>query len=105
MLVSQRDETQEHAADEIHSVGTAGIIHQLARAPDGTLRLAVQGIERVRVLEYTQTDPYFRARVEPAPDQETGGIETESLRRGGTRPVRAACPTDRRDAKRAGAGS
>ncbi len=82
VLVAQRDETAEQAApDEIHTVGTAGIIHQLARAPDGTLRLAVQGIERVRLGDYTQTDPYYLANVEPAPDQPSGGIESESLRR------------------------
>ena len=67
VLVSQRDETQEHAGRTRSTRLGPPASSTSSRAPDGTLRLAVQGIERVRVLEYTQTDPYFRARVERRP--------------------------------------
>jgi ATP-dependent Lon protease len=50
-------------------VGTAATIRQLLRGRDGTVRLAVQGLERVRLVEYTATEPYLQARIRPAPDE------------------------------------
>ena len=81
-LVAQRDdETQQAGPDDLHRIGTAGIIHQLVRGPDGTVRLVVQGLERVRLLDFTSTEPYLIARIEPMPDRSTGGVELEGLRR------------------------
>ncbi len=81
-LVAQRDDGQEQPGpDDLYDVGTVGIIHQLVRAPDGTLRLVLQGLERVRVLGFTETEPYLVARIEPAPDSSVPSVETEALRR------------------------
>jgi ATP-dependent Lon protease len=49
--------------------------------PDGTLRVVVQGLERVRLLDIVTTEPYLVARVELAPEHMTGGVELEALRR------------------------
>ncbi|HEX7513330.1 MAG TPA: endopeptidase La, partial [Candidatus Methylomirabilis sp.] len=84
-LVAQRTDTAGAATlDDLYRVGTAGIIHQLARMPDGSLRLMVQGIERIRLLDVQQTEPYLVAHVAPAPDTgETAAesTETAALRR------------------------
>jgi ATP-dependent Lon protease len=81
-LVAQRAEgTERPGPEDLHRVGTAGIIQRLARAPDGTLHLIVQGIERVRLLDSTATEPYLNARVEAVPDDIAPGEETEGLRR------------------------
>ena len=63
-LVAQRDPKAEPAGpDDLYRVGTVGVIHQLARVPDGTVRLVVQGLERIRVLDWVGTDPgSFRER-------------------------------------------
>jgi len=81
-LVPQRsDEGQANSLDDLHGIGTAAIIHQLLRAPDGAVRLIVQGLERIRLLDLVSSEPYLVARVEPAPDELTAGVETEGLRR------------------------
>ena len=81
-LVAQRDPAPEPATPEaLYRVGTVGMIHQLARGPDGSVRLMVQGIERIRVLDWTGTEPYIVARVEAAPDQVVEGTEVDALRR------------------------
>ena len=49
--------------------------------PDGTLRVAVQGVERIVIEEITATEPYFRARVRVVPDEVESGIEIEALMR------------------------
>jgi ATP-dependent Lon protease len=81
-LVAQRDAKAEPAAPEdLYRVGTVGMIHQLARVPDGSVRLMVQGIERVRLLDWIGTEPYLVARIEAAPDQMVQAQEVEALRR------------------------
>jgi ATP-dependent Lon protease len=81
-LVSSRDEqVEEPRPNEIYAVGTAAQIHRVLKTPDGTIRLLVQGIERVRILEYVQEDPYLRARVEVIPEVLEENIELEALTR------------------------
>jgi ATP-dependent Lon protease len=81
-LVAQKTDTPEQAGPEhIHEIGTAGVIHQLMRSPDGTVRLVVQGLERIRVGEYLQTEPYLKARVSVAQETVSTGVETQALRR------------------------
>jgi len=81
-LVSSKDpETDEPGPDEIHQVGTAAIVHRLLKAPDGTVRLIVQGLDRIRVGPYTQENPYLRARVQPAPETIEDTVEVEALMR------------------------
>jgi ATP-dependent Lon protease len=82
VLVAQRTEqTDQPTPDDLYRVGTAAIVHQLARLPDGTLRVVVQGLDRVRLIDFVATEPYFVARVELAPDQAPLGVEMEALRR------------------------
>jgi ATP-dependent Lon protease len=81
-LVTQRnEETTEAGPDDLHRIGTAGIVHQLFRGNDGAIRIVVQGLERIRLLDFVSTDPYLVARVEPYPDHTVPGVETEGLRR------------------------
>ena len=48
-LVLQRDAKAEVSVPgDLHATGTVGMIHQFMRAPDGSVRLMVQGIERIR---------------------------------------------------------
>jgi ATP-dependent Lon protease len=81
-LVAQRDPQAELAMPEhLHGVGTVAVIHQLARSPDGTVRLVVQGLERIRILDWVRTEPYLVARIAPAPDEITPATEVDALRR------------------------
>jgi len=81
-LVAQRDPKVEPAGpDDLYRVGTVGVIHQLARTPDGSVRLMVQGLERIRVLDWIGTEPYLVARVETAPETSEHATEVDALRR------------------------
>jgi ATP-dependent Lon protease len=83
VFAAQREPKPEAAVtpENVQRVGTAGAIHQMARMPDGSVRAMVQGIERVRLLDFVATDPYLVARVERAPEQVPSGPEVEGLRR------------------------
>jgi ATP-dependent Lon protease len=81
-LVMQKDAELEGAGpDDVYLVGTISTIHQMMRVPDGTVRLAVQGNERMRVLEYIQEEPYLIARVQRTPEHVEETVEVEALTR------------------------
>ncbi len=81
-LVTSRDETlEEPGPNDIYEIGTAAQVHRVLKAPDGTIRLAVQGLERIRIKEYIQEKPYLRARVEVLPETIEESLEVEALTR------------------------
>jgi ATP-dependent Lon protease len=67
---------------DIYPVGTMARILQMIKVPDGTLRVLVQGIERINISEFMQTDPYIKARVKSLPDKSVKSVELEALMRG-----------------------
>jgi len=81
LFTSQDPEVEEPTPDQIYAVGTAAIVHRMLRTPDGTVRLIVQGVERIRVKRYFQEQPYLRAEVEVIPDAEEETLEQEALAR------------------------
>src|SRR3989449_412272 len=83
VFVAQREPAPDAAVtpENVHRVGTAGAIHQMARMPDGSVRVMVQGIERVRLLDFVAKDPYLVARIQGAPEHVAAGPEVEGLRR------------------------
>ena len=80
VLVASKDEQIEEPGPEyIHEIGTAAQIHRVLKTPDGTMRLVIQGLERVRVVEYIQEEPYLRARIEVIPEVMEDGLELEGV--------------------------
>lgn len=79
LVTSQDPELEEPAPDDLYRIGTLVSIQRLFRAPDGTIRLLVQGMERIRVEEFTETEPYLRAHVARAPEEIETGLDIEAL--------------------------
>jgi len=81
-LIASRDpdlETPE--PKDLFAIGTVAMVHRLFRAPDGTIRLVVQGLARFRTKEYVQLEPYLKANIELIPEQVEEGAELEALAR------------------------
>lgn len=82
MALKNEDERPEHITpDDFYHIGTAALVHRLLRLPDDTLRVAVQGIERIEIEEIIQTEPYIRARVRVLHDETASDIGIEALMR------------------------
>jgi ATP-dependent Lon protease len=81
LFTSKDTEAEEPSPDQIHRVGTVALVHRMMRAPDGTIRLIVQGIERVRIAHFVQEEPFLRAEIELLPDVEEPSLEQEALMR------------------------
>ena len=68
-VFTQRDATVEEPQQaDLYSLGTASHIHKMFKLPDGSLRLIVQGLARLKLEEVTAGRPYLRARVTLAPE-------------------------------------
>jgi ATP-dependent Lon protease len=81
-MVMQKDAEQEGAGpDDVYRIGTIATIHQMMRVPDGSVRLAVQGVERARIVEFIQEDPFLMARVERVPETIEDSVEVQALTR------------------------
>ena len=81
LFTSKDPEKDEPGPDEIYDTGTMAVVHRMLRAPDGTIRLIVQGLERIRIQEFLQTEPYLRANVLEHPDLIEDTVEIEALMR------------------------
>jgi ATP-dependent Lon protease len=80
LLVAQKDiANDDPAPDDVYSVGLVAGIMQITRVPDGTVRLVMEGIERAKIVDFTQTDPFFLVRTEPVQSVDEGGPEIEAL--------------------------
>jgi ATP-dependent Lon protease len=79
-LIAQKN-PEEEAPDPsaLYARGTAGRILKMLKYPDGSIRILVQGLRRLEVVEYTQHEPYFRARVRLLQDQYQPAKDLEAV--------------------------
>lgn len=76
---------QKNAEDEnpdptaLFSRGSAGRILKMLKYPDGSMRILVQGIQRIEIKEYLQIDPYLRARIARLEDIERSSKDVSAL--------------------------
>ncbi|HEV3480321.1 MAG TPA: endopeptidase La [Gaiellaceae bacterium] len=81
-LVSVKEsEVDQPGWDDLYEVGTAARVHRLIKVPDGTLRILVQGIERIRLESRIQDEPYLVGSFSQLPDVESDSKELEALTR------------------------
>jgi ATP-dependent Lon protease len=81
-MVAARDpENEEPGPDDLYDVGVVGVVARMLKVPDGTLRVLVQGTQRVRLGPYVAEQPYLVARIAELPDVVEDGPELEALTR------------------------
>jgi ATP-dependent Lon protease len=83
LVASEDPELDEPDPDQVYQMGTAALIHRLIKSPDGTMRIIVQGVERIHIDEWITEEPYLKAKVSTMPDDvpEEGDVEAEALMR------------------------
>ncbi len=82
LLAAQKDaEVDDVQPDQIYSVATVAEIVRLLRIPDGSAQVIVQGLDRVRILDWAPEVRYFKAAFEVIRDEPGGPVEREALMR------------------------
>src|SRR3954447_23420348 len=83
-VFTQREASvEEPLQDDLYPTGVATHIHKMFKLPDGSLRLIVQGLSRIRLERVIQTRPYLRAAVTVAEEvlRDEDHIEIDALQR------------------------
>jgi ATP-dependent Lon protease len=81
MVASRDPEADEPGPDELYDVGVAGVVARMLKVPDGTMRILVQGTQRVQIGEYVTEEPYLVARISELPEVVEPSPELEALTR------------------------
>ncbi|NLY75606.1 MAG: endopeptidase La [Firmicutes bacterium] len=82
VLAAQRQaKINEPTQEDIYEIGTLAEIKQLLKLPDGTIRVLVEGLRRIRVVEYLQVEPHYQVRVAAVEEISESDNETEALMR------------------------
>jgi ATP-dependent Lon protease len=81
-MVASRDAQEETPSPEqLYDVGVLGVVARMIRVPDGTLRVLIQGSQRIRVDRWVKSEPYLVAEIEELPDVVNPSPELTALMR------------------------
>ena len=81
-LVTSRDGSLDAPGfDDIYETGTVALVHKMIKVPDGTLRILVQGLDRVKLEHRLDVDPYLLGEFSALPDVLEETPELEALTR------------------------
>src|SRR5215831_6238638 len=79
-ILTQRDaRTEDPGAGDMYSVGCAARILKVIKLAKDNFSVILQGIARIRILEYAQQEPFIVARVQPVPDPTSSDVELDAL--------------------------
>ncbi|MBE3593923.1 MAG: endopeptidase La [Candidatus Carbobacillus altaicus] len=82
ILASQKNSQEDTPTpDGIYDVGTLSLIKHMLRLPNGTVRILIEGEERVKIESYMQTEPYYEVAYLLLRDEEIHDTESEALMR------------------------
>ena len=80
VLAAQRKaKTNEPDPEDICSIGTVGVIMQHIKRPDGTVKILIEGQNRVHITNFQKNDNYYLAEVEDCPQNKTSIPESKAL--------------------------
>ena len=77
LLLLQKNDSDEPAAEDVHQIGTVAIIRQMAKAQTG-MRVFVEGLTRARAESIDSSHGYFSAKIVPLPEQSDRSLEVDA---------------------------
>ena len=82
VLVAQKSAAKDDPGlDDLYAIGSMANILQMLKLPDGTVKVLVEGTQRVNVLRVFDADSHFDAEVEVVPAEDGADSESEAMRR------------------------
>ncbi len=82
ILVTQKNPTDDNPeAKDLYSVGTLGTLLQLLKLPDGTVKVLVEGMQRVSLNQFVDDSPFFQAYGSIISEEQGSEDELEALTR------------------------
>ena len=81
VLVASKDaEIEKPMPPDLFWVGTVALAHKMVKLPDNTMRILVQGLQRVNIDRWVAEEPYLKADITPLADVVEPSMELDALR-------------------------
>src|SRR4026209_2704299 len=76
-------DVENPSPEDIHTVGTVGIIMRMLKLPDERIKILVQGLSNAKIAGYIQTEPYYSVRIDKLTEHKStsAALETEAAMR------------------------
>jgi len=81
LVASRKPEMEQPGPKDLYAYGTVANVQRLFRAPDGSIRMIVQGLARFELGEFSAHEPYLRASILLWPEEVEDGVEIEAQMR------------------------
>src|SRR5678815_3808268 len=84
VVLTQRDKRVDTPGPgDLYEIGTVSMVHRAMKTPENNLFLIVMGVARVSVHEFTQFEPYLRAKIKTVQDEkeDENSVDFQALRR------------------------
>lgn len=80
ILVTQKNAAVEDPSEEdVFHVGTVGTVLQMLKLPDGTVKVLIEGMERVKITKFIKNSDFMEVQAEIMPDAVENDTELEAL--------------------------
>src|SRR3989441_11570003 len=84
VVLTQRDKRVDTPVPaDLYDIGTVSMVHRVMKTPEGNLFVIIMGVSRTRMQEFTQSDPYLRAKITVLADEkeDESSVDFQALRR------------------------
>src|SRR5437879_2741059 len=81
VVLQRNPEAENPLPHEMHEVGCAARVLKMLKFPDNTVRVLVEGLWRIKIKDYTGTDPYLCAKFELLKDVTENSVELTATMR------------------------
>ena len=80
VLITQKAAaTEDPTEDDVYHVGTLGTVLQMLKLPDGTVKVLIEGMERVKISKFLDNPLFMEVQAEILPDKDENDMELEAL--------------------------
>ncbi|RMD84536.1 MAG: endopeptidase La [Candidatus Dadabacteria bacterium] len=79
-VTQKAPEIETPTPDDLYRRGCSARILKMLKYPDGSIRILIQGLRRIEIEEFVQTNPFFKAKVRGLDDEESTSMEVLALR-------------------------
>src|SRR5664279_2155288 len=80
-VLQRKAEVAEPAPEDLYDVGCVSRLSKMVKFPDGTVRVLVEGLWRIRVKKFEPPEPYLRASYELLRDKTEDSVELQAMLR------------------------
>ncbi|HXJ71627.1 MAG TPA: LON peptidase substrate-binding domain-containing protein, partial [Candidatus Dormibacteraeota bacterium] len=74
LVLQRKADTETPLPEDLYDYGCGARVLKMLKFPDGTVRILVEGLWRVRVREYESRDPYLRAKIDVLKDESVDSV-------------------------------